>query len=336
MRLDASRRSLVSVVIPCYNKAAYVRETLTSVLRQTYRAIEVLVIDDGSTDGSWDVVRSFGDRILCERTENHGACHARNLGASKARGRYLMFLDADDFLSQHALRGLVMALESSPESSVAICPWSSWIPQGEGWIEAEAPFDLCPPTGDPLHAWLGGWYVPPCSILWPARLFGRVGGWDEALTANQDGDLMMRALVGGVGIERADEGRAFYRQVAGGPSVSQADNRDMLVSKLRVLSKVEDRLTAQGRLSEYRVSLGRAYHRVLSAYYCRDPALARRYVRHKRALAGRESIDGPLLHRLVCHLVGLERKEEAKAVFQRLGHLAQRTVGAGSRRHLSR
>ena len=89
---------LTSVVIPCYNAEGYVGEAIESALNQTYRPVEVIVIDDGSTDGSLDVIRSFGDRIRYESGPNRGPSAARNRGVQLARGELIQFLDADDVL----------------------------------------------------------------------------------------------------------------------------------------------------------------------------------------------------------------------------------------------
>jgi glycosyltransferase involved in cell wall biosynthesis len=89
---------LVSIVMPCFNNEAYVAEAIDSALGQTYDNIEVIVIDDGSTDGSLDIIRSYGDRITWRTGPNEGACAARNKGLALARGEFIKFLDADDIL----------------------------------------------------------------------------------------------------------------------------------------------------------------------------------------------------------------------------------------------
>src|SRR5262245_30502130 len=87
---------LVSVVMPCYNARRWVAKAIDSCLAQTYPNIEVVVVDDGSTDGSVEILEQFGSRILLEKGPNRGACHARNRGIELSRGAYLQFLDADD------------------------------------------------------------------------------------------------------------------------------------------------------------------------------------------------------------------------------------------------
>jgi glycosyltransferase involved in cell wall biosynthesis len=97
---------LLSVVIPCHNYEAYVGEAIESVLGQTTADMEVIVVDDGSTDGSWEVIRRYGDQAVCIHTENQGQLQAYLTGFAGARGRFVYFLDADDVLCPGAIEAL--------------------------------------------------------------------------------------------------------------------------------------------------------------------------------------------------------------------------------------
>lgn len=100
---DTYEPGLVSVIIPCYNSEDYVTETVNSALNQTYEHVEVIVVDDGSTDGSQGLLRKFGDRIRLRIKANAGAPAARNDGLEMARGEFIQFLDADDILIPDAV-----------------------------------------------------------------------------------------------------------------------------------------------------------------------------------------------------------------------------------------
>lgn len=107
----------VSVIIPSYNAAEYIAQTLESVLAQTLSDIEVIVVDDGSTDSTRDVVAEFAckdSRVTLVEQANQFAGVARNNGMAKARGTYLYFLDADDYIEKTALEELVDAIEKKP------------------------------------------------------------------------------------------------------------------------------------------------------------------------------------------------------------------------------
>jgi len=104
----------VSVVIPCYNAARFLRETLASALNQTCRPLEIIVVDDGSTDDSAAIAESFGPPVRVIRQANQGESVARNVGIAAARGDYLQFLDADDLLDREAIRRKAEALRDVP------------------------------------------------------------------------------------------------------------------------------------------------------------------------------------------------------------------------------
>ena len=94
---------LVSIIIPCYNNEAFVKQAIESALQQTYTNVEIIVIDDGSTDGSLEIIRSFENHIQWETGSNQGAPKARNRGLELAQGEYIRFLDADDILFRNCL-----------------------------------------------------------------------------------------------------------------------------------------------------------------------------------------------------------------------------------------
>src|SRR5699024_4740529 len=111
-----ARRPLLSVLIPVYNVADFLEECLTSVVNQTLRDLQILLIDDGSTDASAEIAARFAaldERIQLIRQENRGLGAVRNRGVSLARGKYLTFLDSDDTLPRGGLRALVDSLERS-------------------------------------------------------------------------------------------------------------------------------------------------------------------------------------------------------------------------------
>ncbi len=121
----------VSVIVPCYNAALWLRETLTSVVTQTGITLQLIVVDDGSTDASAEIVaREFPQAELI-RTANGGASRARNLGLKRACGTYLQFLDADDLLLPHKLQNQVAHLERTG-AEVVYSDWQYLAPASDG------------------------------------------------------------------------------------------------------------------------------------------------------------------------------------------------------------
>jgi glycosyltransferase involved in cell wall biosynthesis len=145
----------VSVVIPCYNGAAFLAETLASVLHQTYRPHEIIVVDDGSTDKSASIAESFGPSVRVIRQENQGESVARNRGWAEARGEWIAWLDADDLWVPTKLERQMHCLRVD---SVAICSGANVLDAASGkiteaWIPRQEAFnrDTVMSTGCPCQ-----------------------------------------------------------------------------------------------------------------------------------------------------------------------------------------
>jgi len=108
------KKELVSIIIPCYNASAYIAETLSSIANQTYPQYEIIIVDDGSTDNSTNLTPNINDsRIHYFYKENEGVSIARNYGLKKAKGEFILFLDADDLLSPNFLKDRILSLSNS-------------------------------------------------------------------------------------------------------------------------------------------------------------------------------------------------------------------------------
>jgi glycosyltransferase involved in cell wall biosynthesis len=118
MTTTAPRERLVTVMITVYNGAPYLAEAIESVLAQTYPAVELIVLDDGSTDASGDVAQGFGSALRYERQENAGMGAARNSAVALAAGQYLSFLDADDRFRPDKIERQLEVLDADPSVDV--------------------------------------------------------------------------------------------------------------------------------------------------------------------------------------------------------------------------
>ena len=111
-KADDMKSDLVSIIIPAYNAERWIERCVSSALRQTYGNIEVIVVENGSTDRTMDVVQAIEDRRLRVYTSEKGVSNARNKGIDEARGRYLTFLDADDWFSDDAIEKMISAVDA--------------------------------------------------------------------------------------------------------------------------------------------------------------------------------------------------------------------------------
>jgi glycosyltransferase involved in cell wall biosynthesis len=114
---DMHSLPIVSVVIPCYNAAQYIDRCLESVLSQDYTKIEIIVVDDGSLDSSRDIIKKYLGVTLISQ-QNRGACAARNNGLSLSNGKYIKFLDSDDYLEPNILKKQIAIAESVDENTI--------------------------------------------------------------------------------------------------------------------------------------------------------------------------------------------------------------------------
>jgi glycosyltransferase involved in cell wall biosynthesis len=193
---------LISCIVPVYNGELYLREAIDSILAQTYRPLEVIVIDDGSTDGTADVAASYGDRLRYESQPNSGPAAARNRGIGLARGAFIAFQDADDVWHRDKLQRQMKRFEARPELELGITHLQNfWIPELEQEAERFREHRLARP--------LPG-YVPT-AVLARKSLFARIGLFDPALRLSEDTDWFLRAIEQRVVIDILPDVLAYRR-----------------------------------------------------------------------------------------------------------------------------
>lgn len=178
---------LVSVVIPCYNHARFLSDAISSVLAQTFQDYEIIVVDDGSSDDTSVVARQFGSRVRYHRKPNGGLPAARNTGTELSRGKFILYLDADDRLLPMALETGVAFLQERP--TCAFVSGANQVLVGDE-IHFAAPKHV---TGDHYQALLRRNYIQmPGCVLYRRNLVIAEGGFDCALKAVEDYDLYLR------------------------------------------------------------------------------------------------------------------------------------------------
>jgi glycosyltransferase involved in cell wall biosynthesis len=218
----------VSVIIPAYNYGRYLRDAIDSALAQTYPPLEVIVVDDGSTDETQSVVAAFGDRIRTMRQANAGVAVARNNGIQMARGEYIALLDSDDIWMPRKLELQMALFEADPALGLVHCGCETFDDAGhtlETFLEGK--------EGDVADAMLR--FEPDTvragsCIVFPKRIVDEIGGFDERLPPSDDWDFCYRvATRHPFGYVR--QALLRYRQHAGGlhRSVARMDHAMMFM-----------------------------------------------------------------------------------------------------------
>lgn len=194
---------LVSVVIAVHNGRRYLEETLRSVRAQTHPAVELIVVDDGSSDGSRELVRTVAPQAELIAQANQGVSTARNRGLAASRGDYVAFLDQDDVWHPQHVEAQLRAFEQEPERGAVVCPFVFWRPGADGRHDAAEtlwPAQLLEDANTPdpaFDGWLYHQFLWDCWALTSATLLRRdavvaAGGFDETLPYSEDWDLWLR------------------------------------------------------------------------------------------------------------------------------------------------
>jgi len=178
----------VSIVVPTYNRAERLGETLRSVFNQTCQDFELIVVDDGSTDDTQKVVNSFPRVQYISKQENHGVSRARNEGLVLAKGRYICFLDSDDLWDEKKLQIQVQWMGDNPNCQVCYTD-EIWIRKG---VRVNQMNKHRKYSGDIFRHCLPLCIVSPSSAMLRAELFDEIGNFDESLPACEDYDLWLR------------------------------------------------------------------------------------------------------------------------------------------------
>lgn len=215
---------LVSVIIPVYNGEAFIAEAVESALDQDYPHKEVIVVNDGSNDGTMQVLRRFGDRIRILDQVNGGPPRARNAGLAVAAGEYIAFLDADDVWLQGKLTAQVTHMEAQPGVAVSYFQWHVWASEAGGYHRPE--FSREPlrqvRVDDERSGWIYNRLLYDCELLTTtvmlrASVARKVGEFDVNLWCGEDYDYWLRMSQAGK-ISRLEPAGALYRVVPGSAS----------------------------------------------------------------------------------------------------------------------
>jgi len=240
--------SFVSILIPCHNGERWLAQAIESGLGQTWSEKEVIVVDDGSTDGSLEIVQRFRDRIRWESQPNRGANATRNRLLELARGDYLQYLDADDYLLPDKVERQVMCLGAYPSTDVVFGPViAEYWTEGGTWREER----FIPEPHDPWIL-LARWYLPQTgACLWRRQAVVDAGGWKVDQPCCQEHELYLRMLKAGKRFTYCAGASAVYRQWSE-HTLCRRDVPEVHRRRLEIEQSAEDFLRRRGDLTQTR------------------------------------------------------------------------------------
>ncbi len=276
----------VSVLIPCHNAERWLGECVESVLPHEGFTREIIIIDDGSTDGSRRVAEQFRDRGVRLYTQSRispGA--ARNRGIAESRGSWIQFLDADDLLGPGKIARQLSELRNSPLRTVASCGWSRF--HGDFLPQATCPVE--PTTAqDYVPAWLflrvqaaTGCMMHPAAWLVPRELVLEAGPWDTRLTPNDDGEYFARVLARASGIRFVAGAHTHYRSGLPG-SMSRARSEARMEALHHSALRFEETLLGCDSSPETQAALREMWERVRFEIYPEAASLSADAARRAR------------------------------------------------------
>jgi len=274
--LGSLAMSRVSVVIPVFNGAATVGGAIESVLAQRFDgAVEVIVVNDGSTDASAEILRGFGDRISVIDQPNRGAAAARNAGAAAGHGEYLAFLDADDAWLPHKLAATIRLLDRNPAVVLVFCDAipvdAGGAPMRESYVTPDCAH--APTMAEMLERW---WPIIPSTAVMRTTTFNACGGFVEEFrsAAYEDPYLFLVAREQGE-FAYVPERLVHYRYESPGARMEKyVRYREVFIRRVRERYGDAARGLIRGTRRAYASALG---YEGLRAMQSGDMMAARRY-----------------------------------------------------------
>lgn len=317
------RFPLVSIVIPCFNARWYVGDAIESALAQTYDPKEVIVVDDGSTDGSVSVIRRYRN-ITAIQQPHGGAPRARNAGLEAARGEYVQFLDADDFILPDKTSLQMQALQESG-GDLAYGDWRHvWCNRKRCRLSE---LQCAATPGRLLESLLMGETVLlTTSTLMSRRAVLQVGGWRESMTTNDDFDLWCRLLLNGAQAVHVPTYCAIWRKWSL-VSVSESNLRAKWRYGAIIRGMVLNHLRRAGRLDQrHSRALAIGYRAVARSCYETDRELWQHCLRRMSQLVSPGARAESAKYRLARAVLGYKGAESllmTAARFRPGRHLAE-------------
>jgi glycosyltransferase involved in cell wall biosynthesis len=297
---------LVSILIPCYNAEKCLSESISSAVDQTWKNIEIIIVDDGSTDSSLAIAKTFESKnIKVISQENRGASAARNQALIYAQGDFIQYLDADDLLAIDKIELQVNLVQNSYKDYLIAGEWgvfytsrieTKFIKQ-ELWQDMSSIDWLicCWQTGGmmPLHSWLV-----------PRNIANQAGNWNENLSLNDDGEYFCRVILASKGVKFCVGARSYYR--SGLPnSLSKQRSKPAFLSYYESVKLITERLLMDEDSYRTRYASACYWQRFVFTSYPQAPALISSAEEKIRTLGGCDlKSNGGIMFKIIRDILG--------------------------------
>ena len=280
---------LVSILMPLYNAEVYIAQTLENCLAQTYTNIEIIVVDDGSSDGGLQIAQGYAekyDTISVYTQPNSGAPRARNHAFEKAKGEYIQYLDADDLMSENKIATqMALAEKHGYDPKVMFSSKFSYFTETVAdAVYFKQRIDHSYESGIDwlVDAWSGGGFGVVMGWLTHRELIEKAGPWREDLKKNQDGEFFSRVLLQADRVLMCEDVMVYYRRT-GSTSISSQFKESAAASTLTSLEWYEKNIESAEH-PELQKALAYNYLGFITNYYPHFPHLLKEAETHIRRL----------------------------------------------------
>lgn len=312
-RLGNSTYPLISILIPCYNAERWIAHAIDSALGQTWPSKEIIVLDDGSTDGSLNIIRQYGNHLNWETGQNRGGGYARNRLLELASGQWIQYLDADDYLLPDKVAGQAQFVNEQPDVDIVIGPTTM-----EFWSEDMVRRELISiPESRDFWTMLASWTLPQTGApLWRKSAVLDVGGWKLDQPCCQEHELYLRLLIGGKKFAYHASGGAVYRQWSE-QTVCRRDISEVHRQRLEIERNLQEFLRETNQLTPMRLrAISQARFEMARIAWQYDPSVADRIMKELRKADPNFSPSGkaaPPHYRIVFRTFGFRFAETLAA-----------------------
>ena len=258
----------VSIIVPVHNSEKYLAETLVCALSQSWPNKEIIIVDDGSSDSSYEIAKTFQSQSLrVYRTENEGASAARNYGLAKATGEYIQYIDADDLMSPMKIESQLSILQNQPEGYVSSCFWGKFIQNSaNAWFETQKVFGDFASIDWLVISWEGGGMMQTACWLVPKDIASIAGPWNEKLSLHDDGEYFARILLASKGVKFCQDATVYYRTNQNN-SISRQRNRKAAESAFNVSESYRENILQHENTQRIRHALMMNYLKFIYEYH---------------------------------------------------------------------
>lgn len=297
-----------AVVIPVYNAERWIERAIHSALEHPLPNLAIIAVDDGSTDDSAARIAKFGERVILERRQNMGACHARNRGleiATDLGAKYVLFLDADDYLEGPLLPASIEVAVSKRADLVLSDMHMEYL-NGERKVRPRYSGKV-----EPLEfymGWMKGDFINPSGIVWSTEFVNRIGRWDVSLSRAQDLEITLRALQHRPRIWKNDKGAAIHTRF-NPTSITMDISAKALNSRFRAIKGLIDRAHGTEFAQADGLLHDELYRIARDAYQNGHVGVGRKVKAYLKSVGYNRHL-GSRTHKIASSLLGLEFKSK--------------------------